>query len=91
MLLRPTKVKGAMMRIYTQLTREQKYQIYALMKAGHLYLVRTCETVLGLELRDISWINKRRLSYGLSGAVPVQNLWYCIETMDCMDKNSPTL
>ncbi len=60
------------MKIYTQLTREQKYQIYALMKAGHLYLVRTCDTVLGLELRDISWNNKSRLPFDISGTTPVQ-------------------
>ena len=34
MLLKPTKVKGPLMRIYMQLTREQRYQIYALLKAG---------------------------------------------------------
>ena len=29
------QVKGALMRTYTQLTREQRYQIYALKKMGH--------------------------------------------------------
>jgi IS30 family transposase len=34
MLLKPTKVRGVLMRNYKQLTREQRYQIYALMKVG---------------------------------------------------------
>jgi hypothetical protein len=33
MLFKPTKVRGAFMSNYRQLTREQRYQIYALMKA----------------------------------------------------------
>ncbi len=27
---------------------------------------------------------------GCSGAVPVQNGYYCIETIDCLDKNPPS-
>jgi len=42
MLLRPTKVKGAPMRTYTQLTQEQRYQIYALLTAGHIQSEIAC-------------------------------------------------
>jgi len=33
MLFKPTKVRGTFMSNYWQLTQEQRYQIYALMKA----------------------------------------------------------
>jgi IS30 family transposase len=55
-LLKPTKVKGAQGRAYAQLTREQRYQIYALLKAGHnqtdiAHLIKVHKSTISRELR----------------------------------------
>jgi IS30 family transposase len=68
MLLKPTKVRGALMSYYTQLTREQRYQIYALMKAG--LSQSKIAKVIGVHKSTIS--REMRRNRGLRGYRPKQ-------------------
>ena len=65
-------VKGAQMKRYTQLTREQRYQIYALKKAGH----SQNKIALLVEVHKSTISRELKRNTGQRGYRPKQAHWF---------------